>query len=114
MAEESQVLHDFLMKGIHQAMADFGEAGMVDSDAVQAMMLGLAGTVAETMATLAMSFQPDDPTSASAFYKTFRGIVSRIMEEPEIVMAKPAPAPVRQVMIEPRGPDDPLLIRTVH
>lgn len=110
MAEESQVLHDFLMTGIHQAMTDFYDSGMAESDAVQAMMLGLAGAVAETMATLGLNFQPDDPAGASAFYKTFRGIVGRMMAPEPIVMK----APVRQVMIEPRGPDDPLIIRTVH
>lgn len=112
MAEESQVLHDFLMTGIHQAMTDFYDSGMAESDAVQAMMLGLAGAVAETMATLGLNFQPDDPAGASAFYKTFRGIVGRMMA-PEPVIVQPA-APVRQVMVEPRGADEPLIIRTVH
>lgn len=112
MADNSQSLHDLLMTQIHHAMANYCDAGMDESDAVGTMMQGLAGVVSETMATLAFSFRPDDKGGAAAFYSEFRNIVARMMEPEE--KAVPAPQPVRQIMVETRAADDPLVIRTVH
>lgn len=110
--EHAAELHELLMVAVRDKMSDWIESGHGDAESIVSLMTGLAGAVAETMATLAKTFSTDDKAGRERFNARLRKMVRRMLDE--IQIEPQAQTNFTHLVVENRGDNEPCIFRTLH